>query len=166
MAPDTQGDSGHVATLPWTQSTLWRLQTPVAGSVREHSSRLHSPLVSPQFEKVYVFFFPDILCFFSSCCKLTNNRMHTQHFWKINSDCGNYQFCGASIFPFSYDFLTHHVCYLYLQSWDIYRTEEKTDGGWATDGFCCIYIWAFNSQTSHPNDLKKKVNYRGKGPTC
>lgn len=52
------------------------------------------------------------LCF-SSCCKLTNNDMHTQHFWEINSDCGNYQPCGASVLPFIYD-LWHHVFYFAL----------------------------------------------------
>lgn len=48
-------------------------------------------------------------------------------------------------------------------------TEEKTNGGWATDGFCGIYIWALNSQTSHSNDFKRmysKLQGAKKSPTC
>lgn len=46
--------------------------------------------------------------------------------------------------------------------------EEKTNGGWATDGFCGIYIWALNSQTlnSKLQGAKKKsymLTSNGKG---
>lgn len=41
-----EGHWGHVAALPSTQSTLWRLQTQVAGLVWEHSSSLSFGLTS------------------------------------------------------------------------------------------------------------------------